>query len=518
MIFRNWVLENFPFLEDDFDALTDYELFCKMLEYVKQFAKDNEEFKKQLEEMENYLNNLDLQDEVDNKIDELYENGDLAEIITTYLNIAGVLAFNTKADLKSATNLVDGSVAKTLGTDTYNDGYGCLYKVRELVNTDVVDDDNIVALTNYPTLIAEKIIEKTIYNSKKPVNMNKVIFIGDSYGQLSGQNTWIDVLINKLGLSSSDYIRKTEGSTGFANYNAVSEHRFIDLLEDAIGDIPSSDVDLYTHVIVGGGANDIGASITTSELNERIEAFINYAKTNLPNANVYIGQIGFTIETTVKKNFKKVLACYTNCKKYGGIYLNGVENSSHYYPYFKTEGVYSTSNTVHPNQDGSYAIGNAMYEALMTGYSTTYRDWELVSDSIAYQNLYSSSNNGTYRLKLASTKRATISGTSSAISSLTLSPSNPIVLMDFSNGCVGGVSDPTPHQITIQIDDTSNNIYVVNGYLCLENYVYNNTIRQKMVFYPHQLSPSTTGGYQKITNAYYYYITPTILEYDIYDC
>ena len=47
MIFRNWILENFPFLEDDFDALTDYQLFCKMMEYVKQFAKDNEEFKKQ---------------------------------------------------------------------------------------------------------------------------------------------------------------------------------------------------------------------------------------------------------------------------------------------------------------------------------------------------------------------------------------------------------------------------------------------------------------------------------------
>lgn len=34
MIFRNFILQNFPFLEDDFDALTDYELFCKMVEYA----------------------------------------------------------------------------------------------------------------------------------------------------------------------------------------------------------------------------------------------------------------------------------------------------------------------------------------------------------------------------------------------------------------------------------------------------------------------------------------------------
>lgn len=36
MIFRNWVLQNFPFLEGDFDALTDYELFSKMVGYVKE--------------------------------------------------------------------------------------------------------------------------------------------------------------------------------------------------------------------------------------------------------------------------------------------------------------------------------------------------------------------------------------------------------------------------------------------------------------------------------------------------
>jgi hypothetical protein len=35
-MFRNWVLQNFPFLENDFDALTDYELFCKMVGYVKE--------------------------------------------------------------------------------------------------------------------------------------------------------------------------------------------------------------------------------------------------------------------------------------------------------------------------------------------------------------------------------------------------------------------------------------------------------------------------------------------------
>lgn len=35
-MFRNWVLQTFPYLENDFDALTDYELFSKMIGYVKE--------------------------------------------------------------------------------------------------------------------------------------------------------------------------------------------------------------------------------------------------------------------------------------------------------------------------------------------------------------------------------------------------------------------------------------------------------------------------------------------------
>lgn len=35
--------------------------------------------------------------------------------------------------------------------------YGYFYKIRTLINTDVVDDVNLVPLTNYPTLVAEKI-------------------------------------------------------------------------------------------------------------------------------------------------------------------------------------------------------------------------------------------------------------------------------------------------------------------------------------------------------------------------
>lgn len=55
---NNYILENFPFLEDDFDALTDYELFSKMVGYVKEL---NNFFKNELEKnIQKYIDeNLD---------------------------------------------------------------------------------------------------------------------------------------------------------------------------------------------------------------------------------------------------------------------------------------------------------------------------------------------------------------------------------------------------------------------------------------------------------------------------
>ena len=157
MIFRNWVLQNFPFLEDDFDALTDYELFCKMLEYVKEFAKDNEDFNKRLTNLENYINNLDLQDEVNNKLDEMTQDGTLENLIGQYIQLATTYVYNTIEEMKNAENLVNGSYVRTSGFYEYNDHGGANYKIRTITNEDTIDNIHLFALTNNETLVAELI-------------------------------------------------------------------------------------------------------------------------------------------------------------------------------------------------------------------------------------------------------------------------------------------------------------------------------------------------------------------------
>ena len=58
--FKGWTLENFPFIEADFDALTNYELICKITEYINKVA-----------EQQNSLNQMYI--ELYNGYKELYD-------------------------------------------------------------------------------------------------------------------------------------------------------------------------------------------------------------------------------------------------------------------------------------------------------------------------------------------------------------------------------------------------------------------------------------------------------------
>mgnify|MGYP000186582483 CR=1 FL=1 len=164
--FKWFILENFPFIEADFDALTEWQLLCKLGNELSKVVNATNTLGTQVETLtdyvSNYFDNLDVQEEINNKLDEMAESGELTDIIAQYLELAGILAFNTVSNMANAQNLANGSFARTFGKNLYNDGLGAYYKIRGVLNTDVIDGDNIVALTNYPNLIAEKIIEKNI--------------------------------------------------------------------------------------------------------------------------------------------------------------------------------------------------------------------------------------------------------------------------------------------------------------------------------------------------------------------
>ena len=111
--------------------------------------------------VENYFDNLDVQEEIDNKLDEMAESGQLTDIIAQYLGLAGMIAFDTVADMKLAENLVNGSKCRTLGFHSVNDGGGAYYKIRTVTNDDVVDEMTIIEVYDN-LLVAELIIDNEI--------------------------------------------------------------------------------------------------------------------------------------------------------------------------------------------------------------------------------------------------------------------------------------------------------------------------------------------------------------------
>ena len=90
--FKWFVLQNFPFIDEDFDAITNYQLFCKLGEEINKLIESQNQVGEQVELLttafnnlkdyvDNYFDNLDVQEEVNNKLDAMVEDGTLAEII-----------------------------------------------------------------------------------------------------------------------------------------------------------------------------------------------------------------------------------------------------------------------------------------------------------------------------------------------------------------------------------------------------------------------------------------------------
>ena len=90
--FKWYVLENFPFIEADFDALTNWQLFCKLGKEINKIINSVNLSGDQVETLtnafnelqnyvNNYFNNLDVQEEINNKLDEMVQDGTLAQII-----------------------------------------------------------------------------------------------------------------------------------------------------------------------------------------------------------------------------------------------------------------------------------------------------------------------------------------------------------------------------------------------------------------------------------------------------
>ena len=212
-------------------------MYAKVNELIKGFRNQNTiivEYINKFNDLYNYVHdyfdNLDVQEEINNKLDEMAESGQLADIIAIYLNSNAILAYNTVSELEQAENVVEGSFARIYGKLVYNDGKGAFYKIRAIKNTDVVDGDNIVALPD-ETLVAEKMPDFEINNINSEITIikNKIKSIKD-YGAVGdGETDDTEAILSalndlndgdKLYFPTGDYIVYNDYET---NHNTVTE-------------------------------------------------------------------------------------------------------------------------------------------------------------------------------------------------------------------------------------------------------------------------------------------------------
>ena len=128
------------------DSMTYYDQllwFCNFLEKtVIPTLNENAETVQELQNLfvelknfvDNYFENLDVQEEINNKLDEMAESGVLESILLNYVNVTKV--YNTTVEMLEDTNLKNSMKVKTLGYYEINDGGGAEYYISDLENNE----------------------------------------------------------------------------------------------------------------------------------------------------------------------------------------------------------------------------------------------------------------------------------------------------------------------------------------------------------------------------------------------
>lgn len=88
--FQLFIKSNFPFIEATFEALDNYGLYCKIVEYLNDVISNENSLEDNMTNLYNYVinyfDNLDLTNEVTNIIQEMVSDGTITDIISNYID------------------------------------------------------------------------------------------------------------------------------------------------------------------------------------------------------------------------------------------------------------------------------------------------------------------------------------------------------------------------------------------------------------------------------------------------
>lgn len=132
--FKAWLASNIPAVYDN--TMSYYDELTSLIAWLEKEVVPNVNEAIELVNMlkdyvENYFKNLDVQEEINNKLDQMAEDGTLQEIITAYIQANVAWTYDNVASMKTAENVVDGSYVQTLGYYAIDDGGKAIYKITD---------------------------------------------------------------------------------------------------------------------------------------------------------------------------------------------------------------------------------------------------------------------------------------------------------------------------------------------------------------------------------------------------
>ena len=205
--FKFFTLTNFPYIDEDFDALTNYELMCKIVEYLNEVGSDTNIANENVQELysafmslqsdvqaqiEQGFSELNVQNEVNNKLDEMASSGQLDALI-----LDAIEELNPDVlDTTSRINVVNFDSALINVTKPYT------FDTTALLNT--TNKALLIEILNY--MITN---EKENYYFVNPNDVNRVIYYQlNIYNILNNVSNIIDISVKMnmpaLNLSFGD--------------------------------------------------------------------------------------------------------------------------------------------------------------------------------------------------------------------------------------------------------------------------------------------------------------------------
>lgn len=193
----------------------------------------------------------------------------------------------------------------------------------------------------------------------------KAIFCGDSYGTAL-YSRWPEFLAQYMGYDAADFYNACVDGASFGSQITGYEGG----LNTVLSGMSAGDKLQVKLVVLAGGINDSNQNQATIKTN--MGHFIETVNTELPNAIVYIGFCGQSVESSAILNGRgyvqiaHALNTFSQCGEFGAHFIPNLQYVLHDYTLMSADGI-------HPTQDGGKAIARHIASAVRgCGANVTY--------------------------------------------------------------------------------------------------------------------------------------------------